>query len=402
MTNWHTFFGWLRRQDKDCFAHAGDFCHFTELANLPSIQEHGAILSRAAARKLAPNFKDTTDERAQALTDDEVEKYARFYWAPRNATLWLREGWRPRGRSHRPTLQPVYLVASPDVLDLPNVRISTSSVVDERLRLLRPPDLLRIETDHFKEIERFREIYARSAEGRNHRGHQRPTQAELLIPKRLPLSHVRAVVCRSEADAAFVRATCPTLRAKVSVEEEWFFGREAGCVWIVGAAWSDSQEPAVQIEFSGPVDASVSLTFPDGTASRRTRIAGRVVSVKVSAALEGGVPLKVSVHVDEALIELVAFLPRRNQRGRSGRKHETLTALCGRLRSEGFRIEDKRPKGGCLWIYDPDDQLPDEVPVHGGGVFRRIAAGGRLRLGEAASSEEPVAPRRSLRRGQDE
>ena len=181
--------------------------HFADLTNVVSILSAGELFSRAGVAARHPDFRDSASPDIIAQTEDRWKDHVRFYVRPRTPTLYRNEGIRPSDRlelggAHCPA--PVYLLFDLEAmicradarfsygsLAWPGVQVYETAADFERM----PFDLIYHE-GRFDGAARNDIIFHR--------------QAELVIPRRVELSALRAIWCRSPAEGAALRALLPT------------------------------------------------------------------------------------------------------------------------------------------------------------------------------------------------
>jgi len=211
------------------YPHAGDFCFFADLSNLPPILSAGALLSRNAAMRAGLVRTDCAAPSILAQTPAWVNDCVRLYFAPRTPMLYRVEGikMRPDDWPHCP--QPVYLLFGASVLTISGVRVSDGNMASA--------DTYNVDLteDNFRGLP-FNGIY--------HRGVlpcdpdavalyggdpaawtiTRQRHAEVLIPGRLDLAHLRGLVFRSEAEQQLAQFDSPELadRFQSAVLPDWF------------------------------------------------------------------------------------------------------------------------------------------------------------------------------------
>ena len=169
--------------------------HCTDVRNVVNVLKAGELLSRIQASKTGQLQVDIAAPNIIGQTETEWQDYVRLYFRPRTPTQYRNEGFRPTGQweynAHCPV--PVYLLFKADeVLSKTdclftdgNVAAGTTpmATIDE---LRQIPFNLVYHDSWFEPNDRSTIVYHRNA--------------EVLVPQRLRLGAVRAIVCRSQAE----------------------------------------------------------------------------------------------------------------------------------------------------------------------------------------------------------
>jgi hypothetical protein len=181
--------------------------NITSLDNLASIMASG-ILCHDAVEQLS--HVDMSDAGVQERREGKrvqgwrLHSYASLYFNPRNAMLF-------RLCREFPTV--VVLRVSSEVLGLPGVVVTDGNAASRRTRnWLARDGILGLDLDR---------VYSR--EWANDEDLKRVTQAEVLVPQKVPPPYLVSAITSSDAFAVLARRACPWLH--VDVDGELFFGR---------------------------------------------------------------------------------------------------------------------------------------------------------------------------------
>lgn len=166
--------------------------------NAARILESGFVLSRTAASHGQVIAVDAGSPQHVSETASADQDHVRLYFRPRTPTQFCNEGIRPRAciewNAHMPV--PVYLLFdSKEVLTESGVIFSRGRLVPAAPRggsaaFLRSLDFMQVYHDG--------PVGARGAPGRSDLINAR--HSEVAVPVKLPLTHLRLVVCRSAAE----------------------------------------------------------------------------------------------------------------------------------------------------------------------------------------------------------
>jgi hypothetical protein len=214
-------------------AHAGAFCFFTDLANLPAIFETGKLLCRAEVLRRGMLVRDCASQTVLGKTPAWVHDYVRLYFAPATPMLYQIEGIKRRADTWPECPQPAYLVFHPSALLLAGIRVSDGNMASKYTTW-------REASDKFFGNLPFGDVYYRGSVRTNPeveavlgvdpqaRDRFRRRQAEVLVPAELPLQYLRKLVFRSEAerDLAIADIGGEPDRVEVEVNKAWFFAQQ--------------------------------------------------------------------------------------------------------------------------------------------------------------------------------
>ena len=172
--------GWLFRSD--------------HVENAAAILNSGELLSRELAEKRELIIKDSASQQHVDQLVQSQRRYVRLYFRPRTPTQYRNEGIRPEGEiwkgAHMPV--PVYLLFRSRLM-------TESSVKFSRGRLTRKSQLG--QTAKFLASMDFKAIYHDQSVGKlGTPGRDKillARHAEALVQDRLPLDHLKHIVCRS-------------------------------------------------------------------------------------------------------------------------------------------------------------------------------------------------------------
>lgn len=213
----------------DQFDYAGKLCLFTDVSNLSPILRSGYLFSRSRVIKDGLLRKDCASEEILSETQDWVHDYVRLYHAPLTPMLYQVEGIK-RVRDKWPECpQPVYLMFDPVVMTLPNVRLSDGNM---RSVMTRWHEASKAAFDRLP----FEDIYHRGPIPDDDSGLRikRRRHAEVLIPDRLSLEFLQALVFRSEAEKrlALYDAAEYFPDVEVIVDPTYFYARQRGRLYV--------------------------------------------------------------------------------------------------------------------------------------------------------------------------
>ncbi len=168
--------------------------HFTELMNMPSILRSNALYSRTEAKVRKLGHKEVGDPSILAKTDGEILNSVRLYWRPRTPMLYQTEGCRQQYPYGNSCSIPVYLC-------IPMTNLVKTFKVEFTDRNAASPSYQRGNSVEFVKGMPFDDIYHdtvlpcdRRSDIISHR------QAEILVPKVLPLPADTLLVMRSAAE----------------------------------------------------------------------------------------------------------------------------------------------------------------------------------------------------------
>ena len=195
--------------------------HCTDIRNVVSVLKAGELLSREQAHKSGQLRVDIAAPEVIEQTNPVWQDHVRLYFRPRTPTQYHNEGFRPKSQwslnSHCPV--PVYLLfKSLNLLSRADCLFTDGNVAAGATPTTN--------IDHLRNMP-FESVY--------HHSWLQPDQirtivyhrnAEVLIPKRLGLGAVWAIVCRSQAEyETLVYLLPPSVRAKwvskILVQPNW-------------------------------------------------------------------------------------------------------------------------------------------------------------------------------------
>jgi ssDNA thymidine ADP-ribosyltransferase, DarT len=205
------------QQLKTRFSHAGDFCFFTDVDNLPSIFSAKYLLSRNIAAAAGLMQRDCASASVLSNTPSWVRDYVRLYFAPKTPMLYHVEGIKRRPDDWPECPIPVYLDFSPQILTLPDVKVSDGNMGS-------PATNCEDTSEEFFASLPFDKIYHRGSTWLlNHREIILRRHAEVLIKAELSLDHLHRLVFRSEAERTLGLALVPmALTFPCDVDRSWF------------------------------------------------------------------------------------------------------------------------------------------------------------------------------------
>lgn len=173
--------------------------HFTDVQNAWRILNSGVLLSRAEAIAAGQMVNDNADPRVIGQTDPDHLRFVRLFFRPRTPTQYHVEGIKRRGRrgtGHCP--MPVFFLF--DLVDL----ICRDDVCFSRGTMASVRHGYSDRREYFRSIP-FADVYHDEGLGIIETVRKRDIiqarQAEVLVPRRLPLgSELKAICCRSQAE----------------------------------------------------------------------------------------------------------------------------------------------------------------------------------------------------------
>ena len=171
--------------------------HYTDINNAANILNAGLLLSREQAELAGYMINDNASPDVITQTDARWRKYVRFYFRPRTPTQYRNEGFRPvdkleLGGAHCPV--PVYLFFdSASILTMKESLFTSGTLASNYVKPMNT-------ASEFTSIP-FRTVYHDSwfyPEQRDTIVHNR--HAEVIIPDRIGLAHLKLIYCRSDAE----------------------------------------------------------------------------------------------------------------------------------------------------------------------------------------------------------
>ncbi len=171
--------------------------HFTDIKNVVSILNKGAILSRKQLERNDAKWQDAASSAVIKQTDDVIKDYVRLYFRPKTPTAYRNEGIRPREQyytqdAHCPV--PVYLIFDKrDIITLKGVAFSDGNLAGSGWQLFQSPT-------EFGQLP-FDDIYSDGSMGSERKKElTNRRNAEVVVHDSLPLCHLKYIVCRSQAE----------------------------------------------------------------------------------------------------------------------------------------------------------------------------------------------------------
>ncbi|HMM29958.1 MAG TPA: DarT ssDNA thymidine ADP-ribosyltransferase family protein [Aggregatilineaceae bacterium] len=174
--------------------------HFADIRNIVRILEAGTIYSRNEMRRLGLDFLDAASPSIISHSGDHVKEYVRLYFRPKTPTQYRMEGIRPDSLRWRDSQnQPVHCPV-PVFLVFDSRSILTRNDCEFTDGNFASHDASKGNTASFFKNLPFHLIY--------HTGPYDPSNssiafhrcAEVLIPRKLDLQHLKMIVCRSVAE----------------------------------------------------------------------------------------------------------------------------------------------------------------------------------------------------------
>jgi hypothetical protein len=245
-----------------------------DVENAARVLNAGELLSRTEARRRGVLTKDCASKGVIGGLPDAEQDWVRLYFRPRAPTQYRNEGIRPVAKweydSHMPV--PVYLLfKSAPVLGEEGTRFTRG-----RLRALSPvgSDLAFLQSIPFDDVYHDKGTGKRTAEIVDAR------HAEVLVQRRLPLDHVRYVVCRSAPErdtllslldqAALARWRPSTI---VQAGQRFFYKRGTHVQEVLLEPEYSRFTFAAPIapDWRGPFALRIDWKFPDGSTAHYER-----------------------------------------------------------------------------------------------------------------------------------
>lgn len=182
----------------------GYLFHCTDILNVVNILKSGELLSRAQAQGSGSLRVDIAARDIIDRTDPDWHDYVRLYFRPRTPTQFRNEGFRPASKlelgAHCPV--PVYLLFDAyQILARQDSLFSEGNLATDTEPVRAIDDLSRMPFDRI-----YHDTALEPQEVRTIVFHR---NAEVLIPQRLGLRHVRHVLCRSQAEYETLRNLLP-------------------------------------------------------------------------------------------------------------------------------------------------------------------------------------------------
>lgn len=170
--------------------------HFTDITNAVEILKSGCILSRNALAKSGRGFCDGANRSVIDHTDTEKKDNVRLYFRPKTPTLHSNEGFRPIGAPDTPHCPvPIFLLFdSREILSRADSEFSDGNIAKKYQVNIGNT------YSFFKNIP-FDKVYHDRAfppDQRDEIVFRR--HAEVLVPDKLGLEHLKFIRCRSEAE----------------------------------------------------------------------------------------------------------------------------------------------------------------------------------------------------------
>jgi hypothetical protein len=216
-------------------AHAGDFCFFTDIENLPAIFQAGQLLCRSSVLKQGLLRLDCASQDVLNKTPGWVHDHVRLYFAPGTPMLYQIEGIKRQPDKWPECPRPAYLVFDPAMLTLPGVKVSDGNMGSKYSDAQDG-------SDAFFDSLPFDDIFHRGVVQKDPNAEAiygfdpraldkfRRRQAEVLVPQTLPLSHLVRMVFRSQAerDLALGDIGGAPRGVQIDVDRSWFFAQSRG------------------------------------------------------------------------------------------------------------------------------------------------------------------------------
>lgn len=169
--------------------------HFTDVKNAAQILSSGLLLSRNAAIDEGTMLNDNASPEVLAQTSDRWKDYVRFYFRPKTPTQYRNEGFLPPDQRHLHAHCPVpifFLFDAVSILSLPESKFSDMTLASPYATTFTDPEI-------FTQL-RFDYIYHEGPYDTGAINIANYRQAEVAVPIRCSLEHLKRIVCRSAAE----------------------------------------------------------------------------------------------------------------------------------------------------------------------------------------------------------
>lgn len=202
--------------------------HFSDILNIVSILKMGKILSRDEAVQSGIMFNDNASNDVIVNTQHQYKKCARLYFRPKTPTQFHNEGFisaeeASKLNAHCP-IPVMLLFDSAAVLQTNGVKVSNRHIASSDVEVS--------DDESFFQKLPFEDIYHDSPlvgleDWRKDEIIKR-RHAEVLLPGTLPLTHLKFIVCRSEAELNTLKElldpdTLETYQDKMKVDSKKYF-----------------------------------------------------------------------------------------------------------------------------------------------------------------------------------
>lgn len=166
--------------------------HFTDFTNLKTIFEQGYLYSRYYCENNIKSFVDGANHEVLNLADEDVHKAVRFYYRGKSPTLYNNEGIKLKEHCNQIHLPiPVYLLFDEELIYLDNTKFTNGNATNSE----KGNSALFFKNMDWDAI--FHQTYVEPEE-RSFIVNRR--QAELLSEDPVPLSYLKEIIFRCEAD----------------------------------------------------------------------------------------------------------------------------------------------------------------------------------------------------------
>lgn len=170
--------------------------HFTDYSNLKSIFKGKSLFSREYCNNNKINFKDVADKNVINHTNNEVKKYARFYYKEKTPTLYKNEGIKIDNKDpHVPT--PVYLLFDSKIIYMDNTIYSDGNAGSKYTEF---GDDFKFFNDIDWETVFSRGVISFDLPHIERLEIKRIRHAELLVKKSVSLKYLKKIIFRSKCD----------------------------------------------------------------------------------------------------------------------------------------------------------------------------------------------------------
>lgn len=171
--------------------------HHTNILNVVGILTLGELISRKEALSRGISFSDSASQEVLSGTNERWKDHVRFYFRPKTPTLYHVEGIRPKFRqsfagAHCPV--PIYLLFdSKALLCAQGTKFSTGSLASSGTEVFSSArEFKNLPFNHIYHTGRLNEAEKRAIIYHRH--------AEVIVPQKITLSHLKRIWCRSQAE----------------------------------------------------------------------------------------------------------------------------------------------------------------------------------------------------------
>lgn len=173
--------------------------HITDLNNVVSILDSGYVYSRDEVGSKEITFKDAASSNIVRQTRKGMTNYVRLYFRPLTPTAYHMEGFKPIHKqlhgAHCPV--PVYLL------------FDMKAIVTDMQTQFSDGNLASLYSNVYSTVDEFTELDFQLIYNDRYdwtgKKYINARQAEVIYPNRLPLTHLKSIRCRSQAEYETLR-----------------------------------------------------------------------------------------------------------------------------------------------------------------------------------------------------